>query len=291
MASDCIYIFYGHSGETPKSAQTPRWPDGMDHNKSFMVAAEAMANIVKHWFTSTNVYVRQAWSKEILFRELERATEPIRQVHIMAHGVATQVSLAYYYDHGERLAARVRKFNADKGPSKDLPYKQWAAEDALIVGYLKHRMDRKQLAKIKGNHTRDACWQIWGCFSGEPEATLGTSDDIAQNVYYRRFALGQKTVPGIAVEIAKMIGVTCTAAVGRGLTFWCGTGKGNVRLISRKENPVKPFWLWLDNTSRWVSYGPDGKAMNETIMFQWTWNQKDISGKQLPQWLIDGYIY
>ncbi|HZF47526.1 MAG TPA: hypothetical protein VE093_02690 [Polyangiaceae bacterium] len=295
MADDSIYIFHGHYGDLPRGQQAAKWPNGVEHNQSFALAAKTLENILTHWFMSTRVYVRQAWNKDILFRELERATLPIRQVHIMAHGESTQVSLAYRYDDGKRLKDRIKKFNLDKStPKEKLAFRQWQAEDALVVGYLRHYLGNKGIAKIKNNHARDASWQIWGCYSGFPEATLGTSDDVERNVYFRRFAYKQNTatISGIAVEIAKMLGVTCTAAIGQGGTqFWRGAGKGRAQISSSKERAVKPFWLWLNHNSRWVSYDPTGAALDQPVMFQWTWDKSSVSGPQLPQWLIDAYIY
>lgn len=291
-----IIVAYGYSGDESKSkkAKPPVFDSGADRNRNFEIAAVTLSTILKKWFGigGTTVMVLKTWSKDRLFEALDQAKAPIRQVHIMGHGDASGMSLAYRYDKKKRLRDRALRFNRMTGKKPlELAKLQWKAEDALEVGYFEHGMDSGVRAALKEKHAKDACWQLWGCFAGDETTELGTTGDPVFDAYFRRFALGKAEVPGIAVEIATQLGVTCTAARdGNGLEFWMRKENSRkVRPTGTNERPVPPFWLWSTPGSEWVSFDPEGKEQKKVTMFQWTWEAKSMTTGEPPKWFIDAY--
>lgn len=307
MAEGSIIIAYGYSG-SPRQP-TPPFPDGVDHDQSFQMAARTLAAVLRKWFRARDIDVKvvQAWSKDGLLRALEEATAPIHQVHVFCHGDATRLSLAYKFDGGQRLGERVLRFNAMKDKSdEERAYAQWEAEDAVMVGLLSRSLDPDRLARLRAMHAENASWQIWGCYAGYETTKLGTSSDETMNAYSRRFTLGQPIVDGIAVDIAKSLNLVCTAAKGKGgLEFWV-LDKQTHRVRKARMTPpdpaAEPYWLWSTGQSEWVSYNAKGEHMNEVVLFQWAWDPKDLKVMKLneatgqmehtgepPPWFVDGY--
>jgi hypothetical protein len=292
MTAGSIVIAYGYSGVEREPA--PQFPDGYDYQKSFEMAARTLAAMLKKWFgpRDISIVLAQTWTKDRLLLALKRAEGPIHQVHIFCHGDSTGLSLAYDFDKGRRLKKRAARFNAMRGKTDaQRAYMQWASEDALVAGYLRHYFDREELAVLRAKHTKSACWQIWGCFSGYETDELGGLADPALNMYFRRFGLGTTKVEGIAVEIAKHIGVVCTAARGGGgLEYWVRDQQTRrVRRTTTGDPALEPYWLWSTRGSEWVSYDANGKGMKDVIMFQWLWAKHLLTTGAPPQWFIDGY--
>lgn len=289
-AKDLIFVFYGYSGDEP-GGKVPSFTSGVDHNRSFEIASTTLGVILQKLFPHSEIRVRRAWQKSKVFDALKAADKPIRQVHIMAHGDSTWLSLAYEYDGGKRLKKRVRKFNTMTTLSRDKrAFKQWAEEDAIIAGYFTHSLPASEVSALKQKHLADAGWQIWGCFAGKEKDKFESADPELDD-YLKRFALGQRgaEVSGIAVEIAKSLGVTCTAALGtRGVEFW---HRENNRIVRNRtsEAAKAPFWMWVGPPSKWVSYDERGKRTTKTIFFQWTWEDGDLRPGSPPDWFTDAY--
>jgi hypothetical protein len=292
MAAGSIVIGYGYSGD--EKGKTPQFPDGFDYNKMFQMAAQTLAVMLRKWFgpRSIRIVLAQTWSTNRLLQALKRAEAPIHQVHIFCHGDSTRLSLAYDFDKGRRLKKRAARFNAmSEKTDAQRAYMQWAAEDAIASGYFRHYFDRKDLAALRAKHAKNANWQIWGCFAGYETDKLGRTGDPAVDTYLRRFGLGRTEVEGIAIEIAKHLGVVCTATKdGAGLEFWIRDKRTRrVRRTGDDDPALEPYWLWSTRGSKWVSYDATGKLMNDVIMFQWIWAKRLLTTGPPPQWMIDGY--
>jgi hypothetical protein len=133
-----------------------------------------------------------------------------------------------------------------------------------------------------------ASWQIWGCYAGYEEDTFEGIGNADIDPYLKRFNLGNPPVPGVAVDIAKHIGVTCTAAIdGSGLEFWHGTSSKKVVRNDRKTPAKKPFWLWNTSGSKWVSYDSTGSRLPKPIIFEQARDAADLPTPKPPKWLTD----
>ena len=292
MGAGSIVIAYGYSGL--ETGVTPQFPDGYDRDKSFQIAAQTLAAMLKKWFGPRDIAVvlAQTWTKDRLLRALNKAEAPIHQVHVFCHGDATSLSLALHFDKSQRLNKRAARFNAMRSKTDaQRAYMQWAAEDALVGGYFRHYFDRAELAALRAKHAKSACWQIWGCFAGYETDELGGLNNPVLDPYFRRFGLGKTEVEGIAVEIAKHVGVVCTAAKGGGgLEYWVRDKRTRrVRRATTEDPAIEPFWLWSTRGSEWVSYDANGKAMKDVTMFQWIWAKHLLTTGAPPQWFIDGH--
>ncbi|PLX46937.1 MAG: hypothetical protein C0613_15370 [Desulfobulbaceae bacterium] len=281
--SKAIYIFYGFSGDPGK---TPAFPGGTDNDTSLKLVAETLKDTLAGLYPSDTIQVVQAWQKDIILTTLVKATQKIRQVHIACHGDSTMLSLAYKFDHGKRLKKRAKKFNAMKGTAKDRAIKAMQAEDALVAGFFSQAMDPTTLTTIKGNHSAGAAWQIWGCYCGYATDKFSGFGDAVIDPYLKRFNLGKLSLPGIAVEIATSLGVTCTAAKGgAGMNFWHGEPGKKVVQNSRTTKAKKPFWLWNTKGSSWVTYDAGGKTIAKPLIFQVARNKADLPTPKPPTWL------
>jgi hypothetical protein len=283
-----IYIFYGFSGDPGK---VPAFPGGKDNDRSLELVAETLKDTLAALYPSDKIHVLHAWSKDIIIDALAKATEKIRQVHIACHGDSTMLSLAYQFDQGKRIRTRAKKINNIAGASKVQAIKAMKDEDALVAGFFTHAVDQVTLQKIKINHLEKAAWQIWGCYCGYASDSFSGIGDAVIDPYLKRFNMGQLSLPGIAVEIAKTLGVTCTAAKGgAGMNFWHG-GKGKKVLQNTKTTPAKkPFWLWNTKGSSWVTYDASGKALAKPIIFQVARNKSALTPPTPPAWLTQAGI-
>lgn len=282
-----IYVFYGFSGDRGK---TPKFPNGVDNDKSFKLVAETLAGTLKKLHPTDTIHVRQTWTKNKIIDELEAASDPIRQVHLSCHGDSTMLSLAYKFDRGKRLKARARKFNGMTGTDRDRALKAMKEEDGLVAGFFEHGLEKKRLAKIKGNHANDASWQIWGCYAGYDSDVFEGIGDPEVDPYFKRFNLGKSDIPGVAIDIAKQLKVRVTAAIdGAGLEFWHGE-KGKKVIINDKKTPAKnPYWLWNAAGSKWVSYDSSGTKLSRPEMFHVARDTADLPTPKPPKWLTDLY--
>ena len=283
-----IYLFYGYSGDAGKPP--PAFPGGTDRDKSFQLVAETLGVMLGKLFPKDKVYVRQAWTKDVVMQELENAKEPIRQVHIACHGDSTWLSLAYHFDQGDRIHKRAQKYNGQALPDDERAIAAMKEEDALVAGYLTHGLEPARVTAIKSKHAKDAGWQVWGCYAGYPVDVFTTGSGAELDAYFLRFNLGKSALDGIMVEVAKTFGVFCTAAKGHGgLEFWHGTKAKKVERNDTKTPAKKPFWLWNVAKSVWVSYGPDGKELPKPLIFGVPCDQKDLPKPMPPKWLTDLY--
>lgn len=281
--SKAIYIFYGFSGDPGKA---PAFPGGTDNDTSLKLVAETLKDTLAGLYPSDTIQVVQAWQKDIILTSLAKATKKIRQVHIACHGDSTMLSLAYKFDKGKRLKKRAKKFNAMQGTSTDRAIKAMQAEDALVAGFFSQGLDRTTLATIKANHSAGAAWQIWGCYCGYAMDSFSGFGDAVIDPYLKRFNLGKLSLPGIAVEIATTLGVTCTAAKGgAGMNFWHGEPGKKVVQNSRSTKAQKPFWLWNTKGSSWVTYDAGGKTTAKPLIFQVARNKADLPTPKPPTWL------
>lgn len=278
-----IYVFYGFSGDPGK---VPTFPGGKDNDKSLELVAKTLKDTLAALYPSDKIYVLQAWSKNIIIDSLAKATEKIRQVHIACHGDSTMLSLAYKFEKRKRLKARAKKINNISGTSKALAIKAMKDEDALVSGFFTNAINKTKLQQIKDNHSEKAAWQIWGCYCGYATDSFSGIGDAVIDPYLKRFNLGKLSLPGIAVEIAKTLGVTCTAAKGgAGMNFWHGE-KGKKVLQNTTKTPAKkPFWLWNTKGSAWVTYDVAGKALPKPLIFQAARDKSALPTPKPPSWL------
>jgi hypothetical protein len=223
----------------------------------------------------------------------------VDQVHLIGHGDATGVSLAYHYDQWRRLADRISKFDGASGTENEKAVRALRDEDALLSGLFTRGLDAARLSTIKAKFVAGASWQIWGCWAGEPDAVFGhivapSGVDPAViallNRYFGRFNFGAPSVPGVAVDIAKGLGIMCTAARdGWGLAFWHGEAKKAVVRNDTATRPNKPYWLWNAPGSRFVTYKPDGSRAAAPMIFGKARTVAEIAGGAPPKWLTDLY--
>jgi hypothetical protein len=107
--------------------------------------------------------------------------------------------------------------------------------------------------------------------------------------YLARFKI-DSAVPGIAREIAQQLGVVCTAARdGDGTQFFHRDGQGRVQPTKDNKQYKEPIFMWKTKSSRWVSYGKDGNALADVVMFQKKRTSEEAGGDKPPAWLVKGY--
>ncbi|MBU1405603.1 MAG: peptidoglycan recognition protein family protein [Proteobacteria bacterium] len=288
QTAQAIYIFYGFSGD---GGPTPAFPGGQDNNRSLELVAATLKDTLAALYPSDVIYVLQAWTKNIMIEALAKAPEKIRQVHIACHGDSTRLSLAYYFDQGKRLRELAKKIDKMAGNSNAKAIKAMQEEDALVAGFFTHAVDPATLQQIKNNHMETAAWQIWGCYCGYASDSFRGIGDAVVDPYLLRFNMGQLKVPGIAVEIAKTLGVTCTAAQGgAGMNFWHGEQGKKVVENTRKTRAKKPFWLWNTKGSSWVTYDATGKALAKPLIFQVARDKAHLPTPNPPAWLTQAGI-
>jgi len=281
-----ILIFYGFSGD--QGRPVPSFPDGTDHDRSFQIVAETLKVSLEKLFPADDIRVQQAWTKDQILPLLESPPERIRQVHIACHGLASRLSLAYYYDHLTRLRALARHYNVAPGTEDDRAIAAMRDEDALLAGFFSRALDPARVATIRGNHESGASWQIWGCFAGQSLVRFEYTGDPDLTPYFDRFNFGLGNVPGIAVDIATSLDVTCTAARdGSGLSFWHGPRARRVKKNNTSVNAVPPFWLWSTRGSRWVSYDSAGSVLPNPVIFGLPRGSGDLPTPKPPRWLTD----
>lgn len=281
-----ILVFYGFSG-SPKEP-VPSFPDGVDYDRSYQLAAETLGSSIKKLFPTDNVHVRQAWTKDAILRALETASESIRQVYIVAHADSTRLALACRYDGNARLRKSAVKHNAVPRTDTKRAIEAMKDDDALIAGFFANALEELRLATIKSNHVNGASWQIWGCYAGYASDTFRGIGDADIDPYLERFNFDLPTVPGIAVDIAKSLGVTCTAARdGLGLEFWRRMPTGKVVRNDTRTPANPPFWLWPTRGSRWVSFDPSGKPLPRPLIFEQPRKRPILPTARPPRWLTD----
>lgn len=284
-----IYCFYGHSSAGIQ-AGSGVFPDAIDKDLSFKMAAETVADSLRKVYTKDNIIVIQAWTKDKIIDALKSDGLPIRQVHIFCHGDADWLSLAYKFDHLNRIKNRARAIDAMAGSETAKGLEALKQDDAFIVGYLSRVMDGATKSKIKSNHSVGASWQIWGCFSGYQRTTFtGFDDDPLLDRYFKRFNFGLTDFDAIAVEIAKTFGVIVTAAVGKGLAFSHGTPSGQVIRNDKHVLPVKPFWMWLESNSHWNTYDAAGNAVPKANLFGKDREVSELPTGKPPKWLTEAF--
>src|SRR6266511_2175652 len=282
------YVFYGFSGAQP----LPSFPDGRDTDQSFALVARTLEMTLKKLFPGDDVHVIQAWTKEKILDALEHATAPIRDVHIAAHGAATWISLAYHFN--PRLVARILRVNALAMSEHERALETMRSEDAMIAGFFTNAIDPARLAAIRANHGPGASWQIWGCYAGESPTRFGDpSLPPPLFEYFQRLNLGLAQVDGVAAEIAKRLGVVCTAARDRpgqperGLEFWHGTRARTVEKNTTTTPAQMPFWLWNVPGSEWVSYDSSGGALPNPQFLGTARTPAELLAGKPPRWLSD----
>lgn len=281
-----IFVFYGFSG-SPKRP-VPSFPNGTDHDRSYGLAAQTLATSLRTLYPADEIRVQQTWTKDLLLRALETTAGPIRQVHIFCHAKATRLSLAYRYDDNARLRARAAEFNAAREGSTDCAIRAMTEEDALIAGYFAHALDDERRAMLRRSHMEGACWHIWGCHSGFTSDKFEGIGDDTIDPYLERFNLGLPAVPSIALDIARSLGVVCTAARdGGGSEFWHGTASGKVQRNDTATPATLPFWLWPTRGSRWVSFNPAGDLLPRPVMFGRLQNKRNLHKPRPPKWLTE----
>ncbi|MEM7374376.1 MAG: hypothetical protein AAF587_37625 [Bacteroidota bacterium] len=286
-AKTSMYVFYGFSGDI----STPSFPNGQDKNQSFKLTAQTLGKTLQHLHPTSDVKVVQAWTKDIIIRELEAADKPIKQVHIVAHGDSGWISLAYGFGRGNRINGRISRINALSVSENEKALQTLKDEDALVAGFLTRGLSASKKTKIKGNHASNAFWQIWGCFSGWATTKFnGDPDDAEWDKYFKRLNFGQARLDGIAVEIAKTFGVKCTAARGKGgLEFWHGTSGKQVLRNTRSTAAVLPFWVWLTRQSKWHTYDSGGTELPKAFVIGEEKDAAVLTKPKPPSWLTDIY--
>lgn len=287
-----ILVFYGFSGNPRRPS--PSFPDGTDYDTSFKLVAETLADSLARLFPGNTVQVKQAWTKDVIVTELQNAASPVGQVHIVGHGDVTGVSLGYHFDGWTRLGARVRKWDAAPGTDDEKAVGALRDEDALLSGLFSRGLDRATVAAIKAKLAPGVTWQIWGCWAGYPVTTFGDDPGIlvhpALARYFKRFNFGAPQVDGVAVDIAKALGVICTAAIdGWGLSFWHGKPDKTIERNGTATPARKPFWLWNTPGSRFVSYDSTGSLLAKPLIFGVPRDPPELRGGAPPTWLTSLY--
>ncbi len=292
-----IFVFYGFSGSHRRPF--PQFPDGDDHDRSFQLVAETLGASLRQLAPSADVRVVQAWTKDQIVDALEAAAEgSVEQVHICCHGDSTMLSLAYQFAGCERLIDRAERFRAMAGSDRELALEAMRGENAIVTGYFSRAIGSKRRARLRAAHAPGASWQIWGCYPGYSRITfrgVGGASCYADhlevvNEYLERFNLGAPAVDGVAVDIAKALGVDVTAARGHGgLDFWHGRGDGAVVKNDRRTPARKPFWLWSVARSEWVTFDSSGKMKARPEIFRTPRPQAELQAGRPPAWLTDLY--
>src|SRR5262245_44400021 len=95
--------------------------------------------MIKKSFPGYDVRLRATWNHEVLLNELLHADGIIQQVHVVAHGGSSGISLAYkFINHYQRLTLQANEFVADTlqiGKERAIAH-ALAREDGLIAGRL-----------------------------------------------------------------------------------------------------------------------------------------------------------
>lgn len=281
-----IFVFYGFSGN-PR-LPVPSFPNGIDHDGSYRLVAETLGVSIKKLFPHDNIRVQQAWTKDIILQTLESAVEPIRQVHVVSHANPTRLSLAYRYDGNARLRTLALKHNTLNHSSDELAINAMREDDALVAGFLANALEKSRLAKIKSNHLYGANWQIWGCYAGCATARFEGIGDPDIDSYFERLNFDMLEVPSIAIDIARSLGVICTAAYGgSGLEFWHRLSTGETMRNNTNTPNRMPFWLWPAKRSRWISFDPSGNVLPKPVIFEQPRRRLVFSSTRPPKWLTE----
>ncbi|GAA1061395.1 hypothetical protein [Agromyces bracchium] len=288
-----VLVFYGYSGD----GQTPAWPDGNDANQQMKLTATTIASCVKGQYPADQVLVRQAWHKDRILDEILRAARPVRQVHVVTHGIAVGLFLAYDFDGGSRAAAAAAAWNSAAGSALARARAALVAEDALIPPVLDH-IDPQRLDALRAKHRADALWQVWGCRCGFETARFIGDTDPAMNAYQLRFNLlgtgSPPVLPGVARHIAMALGVKVTAARGtddQGLNFYRATAPDQVVAAGSNDPAKEPYFLWLTPFARWVTWRPDGTEAPAVEMLGRTRGSGDLMPGGPPGWLVEQFAW
>jgi hypothetical protein len=235
-----------------------------------------------------NICVQQAWSKDVILQTLENASTPIHQVHVVAHASAALLSLACRYNNNSRLRALAIACNEASFDDHNRAIHALQHEDNLVTGFFANALEKHRLEKIRSNHASNASWQIWGCYAGYSKCFFTDIGDPDIDPYLKRFNLSRPVVPGIAADIAKSLGVICTAARdGLGLEFWHGTPAQQIIRNDTKTPANQPFWLWPTKGSCWVSYNSSGRRLYKPLIFGKPQRKRNLTTPQPPRWLTE----
>ncbi|MEJ7599008.1 MAG: hypothetical protein WKG01_13960 [Kofleriaceae bacterium] len=302
-ATSACYVFYGFSGS--QSQPLPKWPDGTDHDSRFKLAAETLAKSLRRLFPTDDVRVVQAWTKDIILDTILAAKLPIREVHLCCHGDATRLSLSLDYnhtawveliadkmDHLAQLTWSGQRILDDKAIG-ELSIK---SELALCAGLFSSVLSWWTRMRLQRKFRSDAAWMIWGCYAGGESATYGSGRNPPPvKRYFGRMNLGASSVDGIAKEIARELGVKCTAATGHGGTQFWHLEKREKKLVlvkNDKHTHAKlPHWMWGVAKSHWVTYDKAGNLEEDAYILGLWRSKADLltEGHEPPAWLTRLY--
>jgi hypothetical protein len=257
-------IFFGYSGASEPTGAKER--DG-----SFSWVAQTLKLHLQRRFPNDDVQLVCAWHKDVFVRTL--LTQPpdrdlkIRQIHYVGHGGGGGLFFGYL----NAVSLANRNGTADllaRIPLPDQAKRRMAlfAETGLISGFFSETLAPDKLKEIKAQLAPGALMHVWGCFAGAPTHRFDTTDP-----YWARFNAGRASVDGIALDVAKTLGIETTACWEpediHGMDFCFRTDKGAISCANARPGRL-PHWLWPRSPKvRWITYDATGSGNEKSINF------------------------
>lgn len=306
------YFFYGYSGNQHQAGNWPSFPDGQDADKTFEIIARTLKVSRKTAFSGDTFEVHQAWDKKQILDTLLNASEQIREVHIVAHGDSTRLSLSYQYKGLPYLREIAQKANqtARNHSSEQGALHGYLLDPAINLNYF-HKYYSGSISTPGGstgvppNYERNATlnklrnkvsgseWQIWACYTANPQDVnyfSGVGDPTIDS-YLERYNFGRTDWPCIAKELANELNVKVTGAYGgRGVAYYYAK---KMSRIQRGGADVSwnqpPMWGWIQPDCKWVSFDTDGSQMNKPLIFGKQRDASELPEGEPPWWLREKY--
>jgi len=274
-----IVVFYGYSGA--------HGPGTTERDLSNQMVARTLKEHLARRFPSDQIDVVCAWHKNAFVNELIASPLKIRQIHYCGHGFMGGLYMGYQNGVavGERTALAAQ---LDASSLTALEKRKIAlVKDAgLMSGFFTDGISAAKRATLKGNLAPGAMMQIWGCFAGAPQHTFDTGDS-----YWNLFNAAGAPVDGIALHIARSLGIECTAVMDpggiHGMNYWYRDASGVFHDSKRKSR--MPHWLWPGSKKVvWVTYDASGTANKTSINFMGKATPpKDLPAGKPPAWLAN----
>jgi len=236
---------------------------------SNLMVARTLGKHLARRFPSDQIDVICALHKNAFVKTLLDSPLPIRQIHYVGHGFMG--GLYFGYKHPVALAERngVKENFATIFKTMPATTKRILAlnsDAGLMSGFFTDAFDPALLTKIRANLAPGAMMQIWGCFAGARQHTFDTSDR-----YWNLFNAAGAPVDGIALHIARALGIDVSAAIDvtetHGMNYWFRDEAGKFNGTDKRPARL-PQWLWPSRKSvSWITWDSAGKGDTSSINF------------------------
>ncbi|HEU0302640.1 MAG TPA: hypothetical protein VFR37_24480 [Longimicrobium sp.] len=256
-----ILIFYGYSGAAGDGTA--------ERDQTHLMAALTLKEHLEKRFSGDSIEVICAWHKNAFVRALlnPSGTGSIRQIHYVGHGAGGGL----FFGYQNRIAVKKRRAlelalrvatTLSAAVKRQLGLRR---DSGLMPGFFTDALDAAKLKTIKDQMADDTLMQVWGCFAGAPQFTFDTS-----SAYWNLFNNGAASVPGIARDLAKSLGIHVTAVrdpeLIHGMDYYYRDEKGDYHTGRRPDR--MPHWLWPSSKKViWVTYDTAGTPDEKKIRF------------------------